>query len=74
MELSQPQEPISLPLVYTVDEHNAWDICLMLRDHGLLAKPTHETIIRLAPPLCISEEELSKAVEILNTVIKSIAK
>ncbi|TGZ57234.1 hypothetical protein CRM22_009970 [Opisthorchis felineus] len=56
------------------DQHSAWDVCLMLRDHGLLAKPTHETIIRLAPPLCISEEELSKAVEILNTVVKSIAK
>ena len=36
----------------------AWDVCLKLRDNGLLAKPTHEHIIRFAPPLVINEEQL----------------
>ncbi|CAH8629478.1 unnamed protein product [Dicrocoelium dendriticum] len=53
--------------------YNAWDVCLKLRDRGLLAKPTHDTIIRLAPPLCISDEELTKSLEILHDVINSIA-
>ncbi|TNN03440.1 hypothetical protein fugu_000469, partial [Takifugu bimaculatus] len=37
---------------------DAWKVCLRLRDNGLLAKPTHGDIIRLAPPLTINEEEL----------------
>ncbi|KAA0198603.1 Ornithine--oxo-acid transaminase, partial [Fasciolopsis buskii] len=52
---------------------DAWKVCLQLRDHGLLAKPTHDTIIRLAPPLVISEEELTKAAEIIHRVVKSMA-
>lgn len=38
----------------------AWDVCLRMRDHGLLAKPTHESIIRLAPPLVSREKERNK--------------
>ncbi|SGZ49353.1 CIC11C00000000231 [Sungouiella intermedia] len=40
----------------------AWDLCLLMKDHGVLAKPTHDNIIRLAPPLVISEEDLLKGV------------
>ncbi|CAI2727972.1 unnamed protein product [Schistosoma spindalis] len=53
---------------------NAWDVCLKLRDHGLLAKPTHDTIIRLAPPLVIKEDELHKATEIIHKVITSLSR
>ncbi|CAH8849254.1 unnamed protein product [Trichobilharzia szidati] len=53
---------------------NAWDICMKLRDHGLLAKPTHDTIIRLAPPLVITNEELDKSIEIISKVINSLVK
>ncbi|KAF5403410.1 Ornithine--oxo-acid transaminase, partial [Paragonimus heterotremus] len=56
------------------EKYDAWNVCLKLRDHGLLAKPTHNTIIRLAPPLCISEVELEKATEILQTVTSSMFK
>ena len=42
----------------------AWDVCLKLRDNGLLAKPTHEHIIRFAPPLVINEEQLLEAIGI----------
>lgn len=41
----------------------AWDLCLLMKDHGVLAKPTHDHIIRLAPPLIISEDDLLKGVD-----------
>lgn len=40
----------------------AWDLCLLMKDHGVLAKPTHDNIIRLAPPLVISEDDLLRGV------------
>jgi ornithine--oxo-acid transaminase len=43
----------------------AWDICIKLAENGLLAKPTHTNIIRFAPPLVISKEELKQCVEII---------
>ncbi|GFY57629.1 ornithine aminotransferase, mitochondrial, partial [Trichonephila inaurata madagascariensis] len=51
---------------------DAWDICLKLRDNGLLAKPTHGDIIRLAPPLVISDKEMSQCVEIIHDTFKSL--
>tara|TARA_B100000902_G_C27299413_1_gene911923 strand:- start:783 stop:2003 length:1221 start_codon:yes stop_codon:yes gene_type:complete len=47
----------------------AWDICLKLRDNGLLAKPTHGNIIRLAPPLVINKNQLLECVEILKDTL-----
>lgn len=47
----------------------AWDVCLKLKDNGLLAKPTHEHIIRFAPPLVISEKQINEAVEIITKTI-----
>ena len=41
---------------------SAWDICLLMKKHGVLAKPTHCNIIRLAPPLVITEEEVREGV------------
>jgi ornithine--oxo-acid transaminase len=52
----------------------AWDLCLKLKDLGLLAKPTHENIIRLAPPLTIQEIQIREAVEIIETAIHSMEK
>ena len=49
----------------------AWDVCLRLAEYGLLAKPTHDHIIRFAPPLVISEEQLTEAIEIIQRAIKS---
>lgn len=49
----------------------AWDVCLRMRDNGLLAKPTHDHIIRFAPPLIISEEELLDACSIIERSIRS---
>ncbi len=48
------------------DNVNAWDVCVALKENGLLAKPTHNDIIRFAPPLVINEEELMWAVEVIG--------
>ena len=50
----------------------AWDLCMKMAENGLLAKPTHQHIIRFAPPLVITEEELREAVEIIRSSIQSL--
>lgn len=50
----------------------AWDVCLKMAENGLLAKPTHNHIIRFAPPLVITEEELKEAIGIIKESIKSL--
>ena len=49
----------------------AWNICIKLRDNGLLAKPTHGNIIRFAPPLVITEEQLNECISIITDTIRS---
>ncbi len=51
------------------DSSTAWNICLKLRDNGLLAKPTHGNIIRFAPPLVMNEEQLLDCVSIIKKTI-----
>ncbi|XP_034068282.1 ornithine aminotransferase, mitochondrial [Gymnodraco acuticeps] len=51
--------------------YNAWEVCLRLRDNGLLAKPTHGDIIRLAPPLIIKEDEMHECIDIIQRTILS---
>ncbi|MGD2034829.1 MAG: ornithine--oxo-acid transaminase [Bacteroidales bacterium] len=48
----------------------AWDVCVAMKDNGLIAKPTHEHIIRFAPPLVINEQELYEAIEIIKATMK----
>ena len=50
----------------------AWDVCVALKENGLLAKQTHGNIIRFAPPLIISEEELEQALSIITRVFEAI--
>lgn len=49
----------------------AWDVCMKMRDMGVLAKPTHGDIIRFAPPLVITEEQLREAIAIIKEAILS---
>ncbi|HEX7412271.1 MAG TPA: ornithine--oxo-acid transaminase [Bacteroidales bacterium] len=49
----------------------AWDVCMKMRDNGLLAKPTHQHIIRFAPPLVITEDQLREAIGIIIKSLKS---
>ncbi|MDW9379771.1 ornithine--oxo-acid transaminase [Chryseobacterium sp. JV558] len=53
----------------TPDSSTAWNLCLQLKENGLLAKPTHGNIIRLAPPLVITEEQLLDCVKIIEKTI-----
>ena len=54
----------------TEESTTAWDICMKLRDNGLLAKPTHGNIIRFAPPLVMNEEQLLDCVSIIIKTLK----
>ena len=56
------------------DSSTAWDMCMALRDNGLLAKPTHGNIIRFAPPLVITKEELLECVGIIEKTLISFEK
>ena len=60
-----------------VDDHEeghlAWDICLKLAENGLLAKPTHGNIIRFAPPLVMTEDQLHECCDIIEAVIAGIS-
>ncbi len=53
----------------TPDSETAWNICLKFAENGLLAKPTHGNIIRLAPPLVITEEQVHECCDIIEKVI-----
>ncbi|HOK37912.1 MAG: ornithine--oxo-acid transaminase [Bacteroidales bacterium] len=44
----------------------AWDVCIEMKEHGVLAKPTHGNIIRFAPPLIITEEQLREGIELIK--------
>ena len=50
---------------------NAWDVCLKLKENGLLAKPTHGDIIRFAPPLVITEDQILECVSIIGETIRT---
>ncbi|KAL5382604.1 hypothetical protein DPSP01_006441 [Paraphaeosphaeria sporulosa] len=54
--------------------HSAWDLCMLFKEKGLLAKPTHQNIIRLAPPLVITEEEIDSALAIIKDAIEELPK
>lgn len=53
---------------------DAWEVCLKMKDMGLLAKPTHGHIVRLAPPLVITEEQIMQSVDIIVKAVLSFKK
>jgi len=53
----------------TPESDTAWNLCVKLKDNGLLAKPTHGNIIRLAPPLVITEEQIHECCDIIERVV-----
>jgi ornithine--oxo-acid transaminase len=54
------------------DDFEAWDVCMALKEKGLLAKQTHGNIIRFAPPLVITKEETDRALKIIKEVFENI--
>lgn len=71
IELVRGKGLLNAVVIKPKDGKTAWDVCLKLRDNGLLAKPTHDHIIRFAPPLVITEEELREAIDIIIDTITS---
>ncbi|KAI8812000.1 pyridoxal phosphate-dependent transferase [Cladochytrium replicatum] len=53
-------------------DKTAWEVCLLMKHYGVLAKPTHQNIIRMAPPLCITEEQMLEAVAVIERVLREI--
>ena len=60
-----------LNAIVIAEKYDAWDVCVKLAENGVLAKPTHGDIIRLAPPLTINETDLKAALEIIKSTILS---
>ncbi|MCE7058052.1 ornithine--oxo-acid transaminase [Algoriphagus sp. AGSA1] len=58
----------------TEESSTAWDICVALKDNGLLAKPTHGNIIRFAPPLVMTEEQIHECCDIIEKTIAAFEK
>ena len=58
----------------TPESSTAWDICVALKNNGLLAKPTHGNIIRFAPPLVMTNEQLNDCIEIILKTLKQFEK
>lgn len=69
IELVRGKGLLNAIVIKPVNGKTAWDVCLALKDNGLLAKPTHEHIIRFAPPLVINETQLREAIEIIKKTI-----
>ena len=58
----------------TPDSSTAWDLCVALKDNGLLAKPTHGNIIRFAPPLVMTAAQLEECIAIIATTVRGLTK
>jgi len=66
IEIVRGKGLLNAVVIKTINGITAWDVCLALKNNGLLAKPTHEHIIRFTPPLVIDEEQLMEALEIIE--------
>ncbi len=70
IELVRGKGLLNAVIIKPKNGKTAWDVCLALKENGLIAKPTHDHIIRFAPPLVISEEDLMEAIEIIKKTMK----
>ena len=71
VELVRGKGLLNAIVIKPTNGKTAWDVCVALKENGLLAKPTHEHIIRFAPPLVITEEQLMESVDIISKTILS---
>ncbi|MEA3477183.1 MAG: ornithine--oxo-acid transaminase [Bacteroidota bacterium] len=70
IELVRGKGLLNAIIIKPKDGKTAWDVCVKMKDNGLLAKPTHDHIIRFAPPLVINEEQLFEAIQIIKESIQ----
>jgi len=73
VELARGKGLMNAIIIKPTEKFDAWKVCLKLRDNGLLAKPTHDHIIRFTPPLVITEEQLQESIDIIKNTIDSFA-
>ena len=71
VEIVRGKGLLNAAVIKPMNDKTAWDVCLKMRDNGLLAKPTHDHIIRFAPPLVINEEQIREAVDIIINSLRS---
>jgi ornithine--oxo-acid transaminase len=69
VELVRGKGLLNAIIIKPTNGKTAWDVCVALKENGLLAKPTHEHIIRFAPPLVITEEQLMECADIIGKTI-----
>lgn len=74
IELVRGKGLLNAIVIKNMNGKTAWDLCLAMRDRGVLAKPTHGNIIRFAPPLVITESELKEAINLIQQAFKDIEK
>lgn len=72
IELVRGKGLLNAVVIKPINGKTAWDVCLKMRDNGLLAKPTHDHIIRFAPPLVINETQVREAVAIIAKSLKEM--
>ena len=72
IELIRGKGLLNAVVITPKDGIEAWDVCVKLKENGLLAKPTHQHIIRFAPPLVISRNQLLEACEIIRETIEGL--
>ncbi len=69
VELVRGKGLLNAVVIKPKGDKTAWDVCVAMKDNGLIAKPTHNHIIRFAPPLVITEEELMEAIAIIKKTL-----
>jgi len=72
IELIRGKGLLNAVIIKPKGNQTAWDVCLALKENGLLAKPTHDHIIRFAPPLVITEAQIMEAAGIIKTTIENM--
>ena len=72
LELVRGKGLLNAIIIKPKGDKEAWDVCVMLKEKGLLCKPTHRHIIRLAPPLVITKEQLDECVQIIRSVFETL--
>ena len=70
IELVRGKGLLNAVVIKPKNDKEAWDVCVAMKDNGLIAKPTHNDIIRFAPPLVITEDEIMECIEIIRKTLK----
>jgi len=74
IEIVRGKGLLNAVVINSVNGITAWDVCIALKNNGLLAKPTHEHIIRFTPPLIINEVQLTDALDIIEKTFAELSK